>query len=437
MVDDDDQAGALVSYAESSGDSSEEETSTARHLWETFLRERKLQRTETCGNVPPTGSPSSNGEHQKSTDLGEERDKASRGETRQDFSVSTYSNQNVAVSNGTVDGSVGDGSLVVGSTDEVLPGQGVAGQVNVSESAQVLPGQGVAGQETVLEGAGQISGEETGQQDGEGGSNGLHEDGMKKSAVCMVQKSHEQLLTKGLLMRIYWKAAEGRIPVGQKDCPKGSNKMDRNLVISVSSDGASEQELSLEMMDNAGSSMGDGAVLQVYDPRTLIQSPMTEWVVRRGVADRAIWTAIAASARKICAEMIQIDELNGQLNTGRLLNQRREQGHYGDLHHPFHDNPCLPAVGNYSLSVMGVLLSPGIENEFRNTEKFGSAMEAIAYDWSRIPGMEEHVELMARVAELVHPFLVTGGQGTVVNSEFHAARKGSAYGVPSSGYVCR
>ena len=181
VVDDDDQAGALVSSAESSGDSSEEETSTARHLWETFLRERELQRTETCGNVPPTGSPSSNGEHQKSIDLGEERDKASRGETRQDFSVSTSSNQNVAVSNGTVDGSVGDGSLVVGSTDEVLPGQGVAGQVNVSESAQVLPGQDVAGQETVLEGAGQISGEETGQQDGEGGSNGLHEDGVEKS----------------------------------------------------------------------------------------------------------------------------------------------------------------------------------------------------------------------------------------------------------------
>ena len=45
--------------------------------------------------------------------------------------------KNVAVSNGTVDGSVIRGSLAVGSTDEVLPGQGVAGQENVSESAEV------------------------------------------------------------------------------------------------------------------------------------------------------------------------------------------------------------------------------------------------------------------------------------------------------------
>ena len=45
-------------------------------------------------------------------------------------------------------------------------------------------------------------------------------------------------------------------------------------------------------------------------------------------------------------------------------------------------------------------------------------MEAIAFDWSRIPGMEVHVELMVRVAKLVYPFLTMGGQGTVVNSEF-------------------
>ena len=67
--------------------------------------------------------------------------------------------------------------------------------------------------------------------------------------------------------------------------------------------------------------------------------------------------------------------------------------------------------------MMGVLLSPGLEREFRNTEKFGTAMEAIAYDWSRIPGMEVHVGRMARVARLVFPFLTLGGQGTVVNSE--------------------
>ena len=44
--------------------------------------------------------------------------------------------------------------------------------------------------------------------------------------------------------------------------------------------------------------------------------------------------------------------------------------------------------------------------------------QAIAYDWSRSPGMEVHVELMARVAKLVAPFLTLGGQGSVVNSEF-------------------
>ena len=140
--------------------------------------------------------------------------------------------------------------------------------------------------------------------------------------------------------------------------------------------------------------------------------------MRRGLTDRTIWPAIATAAQRICAEMVQVDELNAQLETGTLLFQRRDQGHYGDLHHSFHDNPCLPAVGNYPLSVMGALLSPGLEGEFRNTEKFGTAMEAIAYDWSRSPGMEVHVELMARVAKLVAPFLTLGGQGSVVNSEF-------------------
>ena len=71
---------------------------------------------------------------------------------------------------------------------------------------------------------------------------------------------------------------------------------------------------------------------------------------------------------------------------------------------------------------METLLSPGLENEFRSTETFGTAMEAIAFDWNRIPGMEVHVELMARVAQLVSPFLTMGGQGTVVNSEFNWQR---------------
>ena len=256
--------------------------------------------------------------------------------------------------------------MAVGSTDEDRPGQRVAGQEDASGSAEVLPGQEDAGQGTALE-TELATGEETGCDQGEGGSNELHGDGMKKLAVLKAQKSHEQLLAKGLLMRIYWKVADGRIPVEQKDCPKGSNKMDRNLVISVSTDRASEQELSLALVDNAGPSMEDGtALLPVYDPQRLIQSATTDWVTRRGLTDRTIWPAIAASARNICAEMIQVDEMNFRLETGKLLCQRRDQGHHGDLHHPFHDDPCLPAVGNYPLSVMGALLSPGLENEFRN-----------------------------------------------------------------------
>ena len=418
LVDDDDQTGALVSYADSSGDSSEEETNSARHLRETFLRERDSQRTETRGNVPLTGSSSSNDGQKKSVHLGEGRDKASRGETRQEvtsqvFSLPQPSRRTEQSQKRARDGSVIVGSLAVGSTDEVLPGQGVAGQVNVSESAQVLPGQEVAGQETALEGAVQIPGEETDQKEGEGGSNELRGDGVKILDVCPVKKDHQQLLTKGLLKRIYWKVAVGKLPVGQRDCQKGSNKMDRNLVISMSSEGASEQDLNLALVDDADQSMDDGTlVVMVYDPRTLIQSPTTDWVMRRGLTDRTIWPAIATAAQRICAEMVQVDELNAQLETGTLLFQRRDQGHYGDLHHSFHENPCLPAVGNYPLSVMGALLSPGLEGEFRNTEKFGTAMEAIAYDWSRSPGME------VTVAKLVAPFLTLGGQGSVVNSEF-------------------
>ena len=134
------------------------------------------------------------------------------------------------------------GSLAVGSTDEVLPGQGAAGQVNVSESAQVLPGHEVAGQETAPEGAVQISGEETDQKEGEGGSNDLRGNDAKMLDGGPVRSDLQQLLVKGLLTRIYWKVAVGKLPMGQRDCQKGSNKMDRNLVISMSSEGASEQD---------------------------------------------------------------------------------------------------------------------------------------------------------------------------------------------------
>ena len=149
---------------------------------------------------------------------------------------------------------------------------------------------------------------------------------MKILDVCPVKKDHQQLLTKGLLKRIYWKVAVGKLPVGQRDCQKGSDKMDRNLVISMSSEGASEQELNLALVDDADQSMDDGTlVVMVYDPRTLIQSPTTDWVMRRGLTDRTIWPAIATAAQRICAEMVQVDELNAQLETGTLLFQRRDQ----------------------------------------------------------------------------------------------------------------
>ena len=228
LVDDDDQTGVLVSYADSSGDSSEEETNSARHLREIFLRERDSKRTATRGNVPLTGSSSSNDGQKKSVHLGEERDKASRGETRQEvtsqvFSLPQPSRPTEQSKKRARDGSVIVGSLAVGSTDEVLPGQGVAGQVNVSESAQVLPGQDVAGQETALEGAVQIPGEETDQKEGEGGSNELRGDGTKILDVLPVKKGHQQLLTKGLLNRIYWKVAVGKLPVcGAKGLSEGA-----------------------------------------------------------------------------------------------------------------------------------------------------------------------------------------------------------------------
>ena len=179
------------------------------------------------------------------------------------------------------------------------------------------------------------------------------------------------------------------------------------MVISASSDGSGEGELSLSVAETLSLSMVEDVSAQPNpgDPRVLIQSPTTEWVMRRGVADRAIWHGIASAARQACESMAAVDELNGRMNTGRLLYERRDAGHYGDLHHPFHDNPCLPPVGNYPLSVMGALLSPGLEQEFRITSTFGTAMEAIAYDWNQDPAMVGHVQLMAAVANIVSPFL--------------------------------
>ena len=242
----------------SSSDSSEEETNAVQRLKEIFLQERDSQRTANRGNVPQSGSSGSNDGPKKSVHLGEGRDKASRGETRQEVTSQVFSLPQPSrrtVSKRARDGSAMVGSLAVGSTDEVLLGQGVAGQVNVAESAQVLPGQEVAGQETAPEGAVQISGEETDQKEGEGGSNDLRGDDAKMLDGGPVRSDLQQLLVKGLLTRIYWKVAVGKLPVGQRDCQKGSNKMDRNLVIRMSSEGASEQDENLALEDDADQSM--------------------------------------------------------------------------------------------------------------------------------------------------------------------------------------
>ena len=376
MEDDEDQDGALVSYARSSGESSAEEANDVRHLWEAFLQERELKRAGKGGNVPHGGSQSSNEGHKKPTALGEKRDKASRGETRQDFSVSASSQQNVAVSNGTVDGSVIRGSLAVGSTDEVLPGQGVAGQENVSESAEVRPGQDDAGQGTALEGAVHISGEEIGQQVGEDGSNVLHADQLERSGSAETSRDGNLSLSRGSMRRSREEKRQSRRRTVREDL----NKMDQNLLISAFTDGSGEGELSLALVESTSPSMvRNPAPLTLYDPHVLIQSQTTQWVMRRGVSDRVIRGAIAASAQNVCAEMVEVDVMNAQLETGKLLLQRREQGHYGKLHHPFHDNPCLPPVGNYPLSVMGVLLSPDLRHEFTNSDTFGTAMEGAAF----------------------------------------------------------
>ena len=101
--------------------------------------------------------------------------------------------------------------------------------------------------------------------------------------------------------------------------------MDRNLVISASTDGSGEGELDLALVESTSPSMvRNPAPLTFGDPHVLIQSQTIRWVMRRGVTDRTMWGAIAASARNICAEMIQVDELNARLETGKLLFQRRD-----------------------------------------------------------------------------------------------------------------
>ena len=97
VVDDDEQAEALVSYAASSSDSSEEETNAAQRMREIFLQERDSQRTAIRGNVPLGGSSGPNDGQKKSVHLGEGRDKASRGETRQEVTSQVFRYHNLLV----------------------------------------------------------------------------------------------------------------------------------------------------------------------------------------------------------------------------------------------------------------------------------------------------------------------------------------------------
>ena len=99
------------------------------------------------------------------------------------------------------------------------------------------------------------------------------------------------LVTRGILKRIYSKVSEGWIPIQKKDFPKGLNKMDRNLVVSASSDGSGEGELSLSVVENSSLSVVEDPPVQPnpYDPQVLIQSVTTDWVMRCGAADRIRW----------------------------------------------------------------------------------------------------------------------------------------------------
>lgn len=110
----------------------------------------------------------------------------------------------------------------------------------MSESAEVRPGQDDAGQGTALEGAVHISGDETGQQVREDRSNVLHADQLERSGSAETSRDGNLSLSKGVLQRIYEKISGGKVPIQKKDCPRGLNKMDRNLVITASTDGSVE-----------------------------------------------------------------------------------------------------------------------------------------------------------------------------------------------------
>ena len=88
------------------------------------------------------------------------------------------------------------------------------------------------------------------------------------------------------------------------------------------------------------------------------------------------------------------------------------------LHDYFRKSPCLPPVGNYPLSVMGVLLAPQLIEVLSSIETFGRAMEGIAHEWVHDPEMEDHVKLMGFLAAVVYPLCNIGGQGEVIWTYF-------------------
>ena len=65
-------------------------------------------------------------------------------------------------------------------------------------------------------------------------------------------------------------------------------------------------------------------------------------------------------------------------------------------------------MGNYPLSVMGVLLAPQLSEVFIATETFGRAMEGTAHKWAKDPDTHAHVELMGFLATIAYPLCTLG-----------------------------
>ena len=110
---------------------------------------------------------------------------------------------------------------------------------------------------------------------------------MKICGDAEADKRKILLLSKGVLRGVYQKVSEGEVPHPRKDFPRGQNKMDRNLVISASSDGSGVGETSLALVESSVPAAVPSPQEQMIlydprcDPRVLIQSQTTEWVMRR------------------------------------------------------------------------------------------------------------------------------------------------------------